>query len=80
MARLQTAFSIAKPNHEITFSTYTRWIPGKSSNQVDDLDMRPAAHYPHQEQINKKTFLISFSRLLFCFSLEKEGGIHYHPM
>ena len=80
MARLQTTFSIAKPNHEITFGTYTRWIPGQFSNQVDDLGMPPAAPYPHQEQSSKKTFLISFNRLLFRFSLEKEGETHYHPM
>ena len=35
------SYQMGHSSIQITFDTYTHWMPGKFKNQIDDLDMHP---------------------------------------
>ena len=43
------SYQLGHSSIQITFNTYTHWIPGKFKSQVDDLDLQPNATYPQPE-------------------------------
>jgi integrase len=50
---MDVSYQMGHSNISITHDVYTHWIPGKFRNQVDDLDVHPAAPYPHPEHLTK---------------------------
>ena len=37
------SYQMGHSSIKITFDTYTHWIPGRFTNEVDDLDLQPDA-------------------------------------
>ena len=48
------SYQMGHASIQITFNTYTHWIPGKFKSQVDDLDMHPNAPYPHPGEVGSE--------------------------
>ncbi len=45
------SYQMGHSSIQITFDTYTHWIPGKFKSQIDDLDMHPNAPLMHPKRI-----------------------------
>ena len=48
------SYQMGHSSIQITFDTYTHWIPGKFKSQVDDLDTQPNATYTQPEKVENE--------------------------
>jgi integrase len=48
------SYQMGHSSIKITFDTYTHWIPGRFSNEVDDLDLQPNATQAHSNKASNE--------------------------